>query len=115
MKTPFDDHRMSWEQALEFTADSLRTYGAGHPHWCIAWSGGKDSTAVLTVALYLISTGLVDRPAVDILNAEEEARIRELIELKTWPRKWTGDEPTADEPYEEADAAGMFQTSLFGN
>jgi DNA sulfur modification protein DndC len=36
------------------------------------------------------------RPTVDLINAEEEARIRELIELKTWPDKWTGDEPTAD-------------------
>lgn len=62
MKTLFDDHRMTWEQALDFTADSLRGYGTGYSHWCIAWSGGKDSTAVLTVTLYLIAAGLVGRP-----------------------------------------------------
>jgi len=44
------------------------------------------------------------RPRVDILNAEEEERIRELIALNTWPQKWTGDEPVADEPFEEAGA-----------
>jgi DNA sulfur modification protein DndC len=41
------------------------------------------------------------RPRVDILNAEEIARIHELLAAKTWPQKWTGDEPTGDEPYDE--------------
>lgn len=41
------------------------------------------------------------RPHVDVLNNEEVARIRELIAMRTWPRKWTGDEPTAHEPFEE--------------
>jgi DNA sulfur modification protein DndC len=50
------------------------------------------------------------RPRVDILNAEEVARIRELIAAKTWPRKWTGDEPTGDEPFEESGATRL----LFG-
>jgi DNA sulfur modification protein DndC len=31
-----------------------------------------------------------------LINAEEEARIRELIALETWPHGWDGDEPTAD-------------------
>jgi DNA sulfur modification protein DndC len=42
------------------------------------------------------------RPLVDLLNDEEVARIRELIAMRTWPQKWTGDEPTADQPSEEA-------------
>ncbi len=37
------------------------------------------------------------RAGVDLINAEEEARIRELIELNTWPNKWTGDEVNGDE------------------
>lgn len=41
------------------------------------------------------------RPAVDILNAEEEARIRGLIEARTWPQKWTGEEPLATEYFED--------------
>lgn len=36
------------------------------------------------------------RPGLDILNAEEEARIRELIAAKTWPQRWDGTEPSAD-------------------
>lgn len=44
---------------------------------------------------------LIDRPGIDILNAQEVTRIYELIGDNTWPNKWTGDEPTADEPFEE--------------
>ena len=35
------------------------------------------------------------RPRVDILNAQEEARIRELVAANTWPDDWTGEEPLA--------------------
>ena len=41
------------------------------------------------------------RPGLDMLNAEEEARIRTLIAAGTGPDKWTGDEPLATEPFEE--------------
>ena len=44
----------------------------------------------------------LNRPLVDILNAEEATRIRELISANTWPQKWRGDEPRADEPFTEA-------------
>jgi DNA sulfur modification protein DndC len=39
------------------------------------------------------------RPRVDLINREEEARIRGLIAANTWPRKWTGSEPAADDFY----------------
>lgn len=48
------------------------------------------------------------RPAVDILNDEEVARIRELIATRTWPQRWSGDEPRADEPFVEDDQIGLF-------
>ena len=52
------------------------------------------------------------RPRVDILNAEEEARIRELIALRTWPQKWSGDEPTADTPLDAVFSDGSVQPLL---
>lgn len=55
----------------------------------------------------------LDRPAFDTLNAEEEARIRELIEAGTWPNRWTGEEPRADLPYEETFSDGTVQPLLF--
>jgi len=37
------------------------------------------------------------RANVDLINTEEEARIRELWALNTWPQKWSGDEINGDE------------------
>ncbi|MCZ3377451.1 phosphoadenosine phosphosulfate reductase family protein [Rhizobium sp. AG207R] len=52
------------------------------------------------------------RPHVDLINAEEEARIRELISLGTWPNGWDGDEPTADTPMDAVFADGSVQPLL---
>ncbi|WP_073666193.1 phosphoadenosine phosphosulfate reductase domain-containing protein [Pseudomonas aeruginosa] len=53
------------------------------------------------------------RPRVDLINAEEEARIRELIAAETWPQGWDGDEPTADTPMDQINADGSVQPLLF--
>lgn len=52
------------------------------------------------------------RPGVDLLNAEEASRIRELIELQTWPDGWNGDEPTGDTPLDQVYADGAVQPLL---
>lgn len=52
--------------------------------------------------------GRSSRPLIDLINSEEEARIRELITNQTWPQRWDGTEPRADEPFEEG-----LQRSLF--
>ncbi|MBZ9600723.1 phosphoadenosine phosphosulfate reductase domain-containing protein [Phyllobacterium chamaecytisi] len=49
------------------------------------------------------------RPLLDILNPEEEERIRELIAAETWPQGWDGDEPTADTPMDTIFADGSVQ------
>lgn len=38
------------------------------------------------------------RAKIDLINTEEEARIRELWSLNTWPNGWGGDEVVADMP-----------------
>lgn len=38
------------------------------------------------------------RARVDLINTEEEKRIRELWALNTWPNKWTGNEINGDVP-----------------
>ena len=62
-----------------------------------------------------VNTAAIDlgRPEIDFLDAEEEARIRELIEANTWPQKWTGDEPTADTPMDKIFQDGSIQPLLF--
>lgn len=54
------------------------------------------------------------RPEIDLLNAEEEARIRELISSRVFPQKWTGNELGAEEPYDAWSASGQVQPWLFG-
>jgi DNA sulfur modification protein DndC len=41
------------------------------------------------------------RPQISLINEDEHARILALIEANTWPQKWTGSEPRADEPFED--------------
>jgi len=53
------------------------------------------------------------RPRVDILNAEEEARIRELIAAETWPDGWNGDEPSAAVWLDAVYGDGSVQPILF--
>jgi DNA sulfur modification protein DndC len=52
------------------------------------------------------------RPGVDLLNREESARIRELIEANTWPNDWDGDEPTGDTPIDHVFSDGTIQPLL---
>jgi DNA sulfur modification protein DndC len=49
---------------------------------------------------------------VDLINAEEEAKIIELIEAKTWPRGWDGTEPIASKPFENVRPDGSVQTAM---
>lgn len=58
----FDDQRSSLEQSIELTAQSLTAYGESYKRWAIAFSGGKDSSAVVSVVLHLIEAGRVPKP-----------------------------------------------------
>jgi len=54
------------------------------------------------------------RPAlVDLINAEEEARILQLIDLQTWPDGWDGDEPIATTIMDTVYANGVVQPRQF--
>ena len=54
--------RMVSSEAIELTLASLRAYWGQHEHVAIAWSGGKDSTATLTLIVHLIEAGELPRP-----------------------------------------------------
>lgn len=60
--TLFDAERMGLGDSIGLTIGSLAAYGPTHDHWAIAYSGGKDSTTLLTVVLHLIRTGKVPAP-----------------------------------------------------
>lgn len=61
------------------------------------------------------SARLLGRPAISLIDAAEEARIRELIALETWPQGWDGDEPTGDTVMETVYQNGAVQPLLFGS
>lgn len=58
----FDSDRMTWQEALELTAQSLNAYGLRYRRWAVAFSGGKDSTCVVTAVLHLLLAGRVPWP-----------------------------------------------------
>jgi DNA sulfur modification protein DndC len=60
--TLWEGKRQTIQEAIDYTAVSLNSFGPAHDTWAIAWSGGKDSTAVLCITLHLLATGQVDWP-----------------------------------------------------
>ena len=64
------------------------------------WSVNAQRLGPLTMEGRLYGLGRVRdiqrRAGVDLINAEEEGRIMELINANTWPNKWTGNEINGD-------------------
>lgn len=59
----FDDQRLTLDDSIDLTRQSLLAYGMEYRHWAIAYSGGKDSTALVTVVCWLIATQQIPTPA----------------------------------------------------
>ncbi len=53
-----------------------------------------------------VNEAAAGRTGVDLINAEEEARIREMWALDMWPRKWSADDINADVPLDRIMLAG---------
>lgn len=64
-RTPslWEGERLTMERSIELTIESLQAYGSSYHHWAIAYSGGKDSTATVTLVAHLIETGQISAPA----------------------------------------------------
>jgi DNA sulfur modification protein DndC len=58
----WDGERLTLPDSIDLTRQSLLAYAERYQHWCIAFSGGKDSTTVATVVCHLIATGQIPRP-----------------------------------------------------
>lgn len=54
--------RLQMNESIELTIQSIMAYAPKYKHWCIAWSGGKDSTTLLTLVMWLINAGKVTKP-----------------------------------------------------
>lgn len=58
----FADDRMQMKEAIDLTVASLSAYALRYRHWAIAFSGGKDSTATVTLIAHLIETERIPKP-----------------------------------------------------
>ncbi len=75
---PLFGQRRTLEEAMELTVDSLRMYGAGR-HWAVAYSGGKDSSATVSVVAWLIAQGRVPQPkSLTVLYADTRMELPPL-------------------------------------
>lgn len=67
------------EEAIKLTTQSLCEYGSRYRHWCIAYSGGKDSSATATLVAHLINTGQVPTPeSLTVLYADTRMELPPL-------------------------------------
>ncbi|WP_419033244.1 phosphoadenosine phosphosulfate reductase family protein [Dysgonomonas gadei] len=62
MDNLFGIKKISVGECQDLTILSLKAYAYNHKHWVIAWSGGKDSTATMTMIIYLILSGQIPQP-----------------------------------------------------
>lgn len=75
----FEDERLTVHQTIALTAESLIAYGKRFDHWAIAYSGGKDSSATVSVVVWLIEQGLVPRPkSLTVLYADTRMELPPL-------------------------------------
>jgi DNA sulfur modification protein DndC len=58
----FESERMSMLDAILLSIESLRHYGELYDEWCIAYSGGKDSSATVAFIMWAIKNKLVPAP-----------------------------------------------------
>lgn len=75
----FADQRMTMEEAIELTSQSLQEYGKRYRHWSVAYSGGKDSSATVTLVIHLIESGRVPAPdSLTVLYADTRMELPPL-------------------------------------
>lgn len=77
----FEDQRMSMRDAIDLSIASLNAYGSQYKHWCLAFSGGKDSSVTASFVAWAIKTGQVAAPeSLTILYADTRQEL-ELLKL----------------------------------
>lgn len=77
--TLFDGERQTMSEAIEQTIQSLCVYGPHYNYWALAYSGGKDSSAALTLVIQLIITGKIPKPkSLTVLYADTRMELPPL-------------------------------------
>mgnify|MGYP002777763800 CR=1 FL=1 len=58
----FEEERLTLPRAITLSVESLQHYGSLYKHWALSFSGGKDSSATVTLVSHLIETGQIPKP-----------------------------------------------------
>lgn len=75
----FEDERLTLPKSIELSVESLQHYGSFYRHWAIAFSGGKDSTATVTLLAHLLETGRIPQPeSITVLYADTRQELPPL-------------------------------------
>ena len=77
----FESARSDMHTSIQRTIDMLNEYGPQFSRWRVAWSGGKDSTAVVTLLAWLIESGKVKAPTagLEVLYADTRMELLPLV------------------------------------
>lgn len=76
----FEEERLTLQKSIELSAESLCHYGSLYKHWAIAFSGGKDSSATVTLVAHLIESGRIPKPeSLTVLYADTRQELPPLL------------------------------------
>lgn len=84
MQSSFFDggRRMQMDESIALSVQSMQAYGPDHAHWGIAWSGGKDSSATLTLLMWMLDTGKLAKPeSLTVFYADTRQELPPLAEI----------------------------------
>jgi DNA sulfur modification protein DndC len=75
----FEAERLTLSKSIDLSIASLQHYGSLYKHWAIAFSGGKDSSATVTLVAHLIEAGKIPKPeSLTILYADTRQELPPL-------------------------------------
>lgn len=75
----FETERLTLPKSIELSVESLKHYGSLYKHWAIAFSGGKDSAATVTLVAHLIEEEKIPKPeSLTILYADTRQELPPL-------------------------------------
>jgi DNA sulfur modification protein DndC len=77
----FTTRRNQMTDSIQLTIDSLMAYCPKYKHWGLAWSGGKDSTTLVTLIVWLLRSGRIPKPeSITIMYADTRMELPPLWE-----------------------------------
>ncbi len=75
----FEEERLTLPKSIELSIESLCHYGSFYKHWAIAFSGGKDSSATVTLIAHLLESKRIPKPeSLTVLYADTRQELPPL-------------------------------------